>query len=341
MRYKLKTKVENGVLKIDSRPHRADRRKTVYLVMDENKRVMEVDKKWVVENINNIVNVGLSGNSLYCLSKKLGMGGDWKINKTLNKSNKSTTTEINKTAQEKVDKKTIHFCTLFWNVSFTISLEDEEDERFSCCYVYRGTFQDLIAGLKKYSSHYSYFKNMTYKFVSEGIFKKPCYEVCIPNDSKVGDLTLYVTEYTVDSDKIYDCYTETLTGKPFWTNEVIRLYHNVFKSEESANQWLDEKILEGKKIVANYVDGKIDDLKTSYRTWDCSYMLSYANYCNIGAVNTDTDWRGYVRANKDIYDLNSEEVKIKNIVYHIVSSLYSDSPYDAEYLYVEGVPDIE
>lgn len=65
MKYKIKTKIENGIEKVDARSHSQDKRKMVYLVMDEKGQTQEVDKKWLVAHIDNIVNLGLSGNSLY------------------------------------------------------------------------------------------------------------------------------------------------------------------------------------------------------------------------------------------------------------------------------------
>lgn len=70
MKYILKTKIENGVEKIDYVPNVYDRRKSVYLVMDEDKKVFEVDKDWVLKNIDNIINVGVSGTSLFVKSRK-------------------------------------------------------------------------------------------------------------------------------------------------------------------------------------------------------------------------------------------------------------------------------
>lgn len=70
MKYILKTKIENGVEKIDYVPNVYDRRKSVYLVMGEDKKVFEVDKDWVLKNIDNIINVGVSGTSLFVKSRK-------------------------------------------------------------------------------------------------------------------------------------------------------------------------------------------------------------------------------------------------------------------------------
>ena len=70
MKYKIKTKNENGIVKIDSKMHSEDKRKTIYLVINEKGQIKEVDKKWIVSNIDNIVNLGLSGNSLYLKSAK-------------------------------------------------------------------------------------------------------------------------------------------------------------------------------------------------------------------------------------------------------------------------------
>lgn len=70
MKYILKTKIENGVEKIDYVPNVYDRRKSVYLVMDDNKNVFEVDKDWVLNNIDNIINIGVSGTSLFVKSRK-------------------------------------------------------------------------------------------------------------------------------------------------------------------------------------------------------------------------------------------------------------------------------
>ena len=69
MKYEVKTKIENGVLKIDARPSAEDKRKLVYLVMNKKGQTKEVDKKWLVENIDNIANLGLSGASLYLKGK--------------------------------------------------------------------------------------------------------------------------------------------------------------------------------------------------------------------------------------------------------------------------------
>ncbi len=73
-KYVVKTKIENGLEKIDARPNPTDKRKLVYLVMDEKGNTKEVDKKWLVEHIDNIVNLGLSGNSLYLKGKSLIKG---------------------------------------------------------------------------------------------------------------------------------------------------------------------------------------------------------------------------------------------------------------------------
>lgn len=70
MKYILKTKIENGIEKIDYVPNVYDRRKSVYLVMGEDKKVFEVDKDWVLKNIDNIINVGVSGTSLFVKSRK-------------------------------------------------------------------------------------------------------------------------------------------------------------------------------------------------------------------------------------------------------------------------------
>lgn len=70
MKYILKTKIENGVEKIDYVPNVYDRRKSVYLVMGEDKKVFEADKDWVLRNIDSIVNVGVSGTSLFVKSRK-------------------------------------------------------------------------------------------------------------------------------------------------------------------------------------------------------------------------------------------------------------------------------
>ena len=70
MKYILKTKIENGIEKIDYVPNVYDRRKSVYLVMGEDKKVFEVDKDWVLNNIDNIINVGVSGTSLFVKSRK-------------------------------------------------------------------------------------------------------------------------------------------------------------------------------------------------------------------------------------------------------------------------------
>lgn len=70
MKYILKTKIENGVEKIDYVPNVYDRRKSVYLVMGEDKKVFEADKDWVLNNIDNIINVGVSGTSLFVKSRK-------------------------------------------------------------------------------------------------------------------------------------------------------------------------------------------------------------------------------------------------------------------------------
>lgn len=70
MKYILKTKIENGIEKIDYVSNVYDRRKSVYLVMGEDKKVFEVDKDWVLKNIDNIINVGVSGTSLFVKSRK-------------------------------------------------------------------------------------------------------------------------------------------------------------------------------------------------------------------------------------------------------------------------------
>ena len=70
MKYILKTKIENGVEKIDYVPNVYDRRKSVYLVKGEDKKVFEADKDWVLKNIDNIINVGVSGTSLFVKSRK-------------------------------------------------------------------------------------------------------------------------------------------------------------------------------------------------------------------------------------------------------------------------------
>lgn len=67
MKYRVKTKIENGFEKIDIRRNPNDRRKTLYLVIDENNKTQEVDKKWIISNVNNIVNICVSGNGLYLI----------------------------------------------------------------------------------------------------------------------------------------------------------------------------------------------------------------------------------------------------------------------------------
>lgn len=70
MKYMIKTKIENGIEKIDYVPNVYDRRKSVYFVMGEDKKVFEVDKDWVLNNIDSIINVGVSGTSLFVKSRK-------------------------------------------------------------------------------------------------------------------------------------------------------------------------------------------------------------------------------------------------------------------------------
>ena len=86
MKYKIKTKNENGIVKIDSKMHSEDKRKTIYLVINEKGQIKEVDKKWIVSNIDNIVNLGLSGNSLYLKSGKEKTGNKKEFEKKSLKS---------------------------------------------------------------------------------------------------------------------------------------------------------------------------------------------------------------------------------------------------------------
>lgn len=93
MKYIIKTKIENGLEKIDYVPNIYDRRKSVYLVMDENKNVFEVDKDWILKNIESIVNVGVSGNSLFVKSRKYEKG-EIEINENLRDLLKYLSSEI-------------------------------------------------------------------------------------------------------------------------------------------------------------------------------------------------------------------------------------------------------
>ena len=55
MGYRVKTKIENGVEKIDARPSPYDKRKTMYLVINNKKQGKEVDKKWLIEHMEEIL----------------------------------------------------------------------------------------------------------------------------------------------------------------------------------------------------------------------------------------------------------------------------------------------
>lgn len=93
MKYIIKTKIENGLEKIDYVPNMYDRRKSVYLVMDENKNIFEVDKDWVLRNIDSIINIGVSGNSLFVKSRKYEKG-EIEINENLRDLLKYLSSEI-------------------------------------------------------------------------------------------------------------------------------------------------------------------------------------------------------------------------------------------------------
>lgn len=101
MKYILKTKIENDAEKIDYVPNVYDRRKSVYLVMGEDKKVFEVDKDWVLKNIDNIINVGVSGTSLFVKSRKDDKTGMEKVG--VSKENRVVLKHLSSEIYEKIE----------------------------------------------------------------------------------------------------------------------------------------------------------------------------------------------------------------------------------------------
>ena len=73
MKYLVKTVKVNGEEKIDARRDSANKKKAVYCVKSEKGQVFTVDKEWLKAHKEELVNVGISGDSLYLKAYKKGI----------------------------------------------------------------------------------------------------------------------------------------------------------------------------------------------------------------------------------------------------------------------------